>query len=176
MIGRSERLKYKSALVELLPAQKDLFHVVAELPPGASRAALEDSLYAWAARVDRHYVGRGWSRPHHRANRMCGLVFFETGRRGGHVHAHMIVAAPTPASPLHFLIYGRFFFQRQSEPCLRRCYPNPVSSRGQMHITRVGRTHADRRRVLNYVAKEIEGSEEAIGAWKFLDQLTPRHV
>jgi hypothetical protein len=29
---------------------------------------------------------------------------------------------------------------------------------------------------MNYVAKELEGSEKAITMWKFLDQLSPRHV
>jgi hypothetical protein len=45
-----------------------------------------------------------------------------------------------------------------------------------MHVTRVGPTRSDRRRVLSYVAKEIERGEKAITTWKFLDQLSPRHV
>jgi hypothetical protein len=176
VIGRDKRLLYKAALIDGLSTQESAFHIVAELPPGASHDALEDSLYAWKGHVDHYYLGRSWARAHQRANRMSGVVFFETGRGGGHPHAHLIAVPPKPASRLHFLLWARFFFQPHPEKCLRRCYPKPIASRGKMHIERIGPTPSDRRRVLNYVAKELERSEKAITAWKFLDQLSPRHV
>ena len=97
---RDQRLRYKSALVETLRRDGGDFHVVAQLRAGASRAALEDALYAWVARVNRFYLGRSWSAPHRAKDRMKGVVFFETS--GGFHHAHLVVRRPATASSLPF--------------------------------------------------------------------------
>ena len=93
----ADRYQYKAALVTALAKDGGDFHVVAQLPIGRSRAALEDALYAWAARIDHHYLGRSWSAPHRRPDRMRGVVFFETS--GGNDHAHLVVTAPATAAP-----------------------------------------------------------------------------
>ncbi len=46
---RADRYEYKAALVTALAKNGGDFHVVAQLPVGRSRAALEDALYAWVA-------------------------------------------------------------------------------------------------------------------------------
>src|ERR1043165_5517792 len=95
---RDQRLRYKAALVETFRRDGGDFHIVAQLRAGASRAALEDSLYAWVARVNRFYLGRSWSAPHRAKDRMKGVVFFEMS--GGFHHAHLIVRRPITASSL----------------------------------------------------------------------------
>ncbi len=107
-LTKADRYRYKAALVAALAQNGGDFHVMAQLPVGRSRAALADALYAWVARVDRYYLGRSWSASHHRAERMRGVVFFETS--GGNDHAHLVVTAPAGASPLHFLLHARYLF------------------------------------------------------------------
>src|SRR4051794_23538068 len=104
----ADRRQYKASMVEALDNVGGEFHVVAQLPVHRSRAALEDSLYAWAGRIDRFYLGRSWAAPARKADRMKGVVFFE--RSGGNDHAHMIIAPPAGASLLHFECSARFFF------------------------------------------------------------------
>ena len=169
-VTRADRYKYKAALVTALAQSGGDFHVVAQLPVGRSRAALEDALYAWVARVDRHYLGRSWSAPHRRPERMRGVVFFETS--GGNDHAHLVVTAPATAAPLHFLLHARYLFQVHPVQSLRAVYGRSVTRRGSMRVWRIGETGDDRERVLNYVAKGLEVSLDRC-EWKFLDQLAP---
>ena len=170
---RDQRLRYKSALVETLRRDGGDFHVVAQLRAGASRAALEDALYAWVARVNRFYLGRSWSAPHRAKDRMKGVLFFETS--GGFHHAHLVARRPATASSLHFMLNARFCFQPNPAACVRLLYPRPVAPRGTMTFMRIGSTEADLGRVMNYVAKRLEAAIDRSG-WKFLDELSPRQV
>src|SRR4051812_44862418 len=52
----ADRRQYKASMVEALDNVGGEFHIVAQLPIGRSRAALEDTLYAWAGRIDRYYL------------------------------------------------------------------------------------------------------------------------
>jgi hypothetical protein len=169
---RFERLIYRTALAELFAgAPGPLFHVTAMLPPGASREMLEDRLRAWAARIDRCYLGRNWAKPPYLNRRMRGVVFFE---RSPHHHAHLVVTPPEGASRLHFLLNARFWFERHREPLLRSVYPIPVADRGRMLVQLIRPTAADVARVIGYGSKEIEFRVDAIAEWKFLADLTGR--
>jgi hypothetical protein len=149
-----DRLIYKDALViELARARTWTFHCTAILPPAAARDVLEDRLRAWVARIDRFYLGRNWAKPQYADRRMEGVVFFE---RRPHNHAHLVLRPPADASPLHFELNARFWFEQHPERSLRRASPKPVTNRGRMHVQRVGPTGADLLRVLSYDAKEIE--------------------
>ncbi len=101
---------------------------------------------------------------------MRGVVFFETS--GGHDHAHLVVAAPATASPLHFLLHARYLFQPHPAPPLRAVYRKAVTPRGKMWVRHIEATETDRLNVLNYVAKGLEVSLDRC-EWKFLDQLAP---
>jgi len=163
---RDQRLRYKSALVETLRRDGGDFHVVAQLRAGASRAALEDALYAWVARVNRSYLGRSWS----------GTAPCQGSYEG--------IPPRSPCCPstchrlfssLHFMLNARFCFQPNPAACLRQLYPRPVAPRGTMTFMRIGSTEADLGRVMNYVAKRLEAAIDRSG-WKFLDELSPRQV
>jgi hypothetical protein len=175
MVSTAQLHRYKEALVEALVCEGESFHIVAELPPGAPRAALEDALYQWVARVNRYFLGRNWCKPHNHVRQMKGVVFFETGRVGGHHHAHLVVTPPKGVPWFIFAPHARFLFQLHPEPCFRRLY-RPVTRRGQMHVRRIKPTHEDRTRVIHYVAKELEGNPRAVTTWKFIEDLTPRQV
>ena len=174
-ISRAELRRMKPALVEFLAEQRFDFHIVAELSPSAPRSVLEDAIYGWVARVNRRFLGRGWSAPHRRHQRMRGVAFFETN--GGYHHAHMLVGPPAGASLLRFEMCARYFFQ--AHPCeeLRLWYPRPVAPRGGiMHVRRIRPTHADRVRVAGYAAKTTEWSVAATENWKLLEDLSPRQA
>jgi hypothetical protein len=163
------RDRYKAALVETLRRQRAEFHVVAQLPCGARRHALEDALYAWVARVDRRYLGRSWAAPGRRADRMAGVASFEEAG-GGH-HAHLVVRPPSGASRLDFLLNAPLLFQRNPERLLRGVSPRPVAPPGPdeglaggAHPGRPGEAPPVRR----------QGPGEGTGhRWKFLDELRP---
>lgn len=174
IISRPQRFSLKNALAEWLATENFSFHVVAELPPPATRATLNDALYAWAARVNRYYLGRNWASPHLKQSRMSGIIFYEG--RGGYLHAHLLVRLPEKAWPIHFQLHARYWFQPYPIEHMRRCYPTPVAPRGRMHVKRIGSTATDHRRVSGYAAKALEWSLEAIEDWIFLDELTPRQV
>src|SRR5262249_32272612 len=140
----ANRRRPKDALVEALTRQRGEFHVIAQLPPAASLRALEDALYDWVARIDRHFLGRGWAGPHRVADRMKGVAFFEGGV--AFPHAHLVVRAPRGASPLQFELTAPFWFQSARDPCLRGCYPRPVAPRGRMRVIRIGQKPSDLRR------------------------------
>ena len=167
---KADRDQYKAALVTALDNYGGEFHVVAQLPVGRSRAALEDALYAWVARVDRHYLGRSWAAADRRAERMKGVVFFETS--GGNDHAHVILTPPAGASRLHFELQAKYFFERHSVKLLRAVYRKAVTERGRMWVRRIEPTESDRLKVLNYVAKGLEVRPDRC-EWKFLDELRP---
>jgi hypothetical protein len=162
--------RYKHALVETLMRQRGEFHVVAQLAPPAPCRALEDALYAWVGRINRHYIGRNWTAPHRAEDRMNGGVFFE---ESGGFHAHMVVRPPVGASGIHFLMNAPFWFQPYREPLLRRFYPTPIDHHGQMRVIPIGPDPSDLRRVLSYAAKGLERGDEH---WKFLDELQPRQL
>lgn len=171
----TDRLRYKEALVETFVHGGEAFHIVAELPPGAPRSALEDALYHWIARVNRWFLGRNWHLPHNRVSRMKGVVFFEKGKVAGHHHAHLVVSPPKGVAWFTFRQHVPFLFQLHPESCFRRLY-RPVTRRGQMHIRRINPSHEDRVKVMRYVAKDLERNPRAVSEWKFIEDLTPRQV
>jgi len=171
MMNYSERLKCKQALVSLLVEAKAEFHIVAELPPGVPGSALLPALRGWAARVDRHYLGRNWWKCCPTTERLRGAIFLEIGKNAGLPHAHLIVCIPTGASELHFSLTAQFWFAPHPTPELRKFYPNSVTTRGKMHLTRIKDSEADLKRVTSYAAKGLERSESAYESWCFVADL-----
>lgn len=158
---------YKDSFVGLLAELGGpLFHVTAMLPPGASRAALEESLRGWVARVDRSYLGRRWqSQP---ARRMAGIAFFEAYPGP---HAHLVIRPPANASPEHFHRTAASWFRPDAE---RDRPTKPVTERGKMLIQLIGSHPSDLARVAGYVTKEMEYRPEAGTDWKFIGDLSRR--
>jgi hypothetical protein len=165
--------QYKAAIVETILGMEPQFHVVARLRGGMLRPQLEDALYGWVARIDRHYLGRLWAEPCRRKFRTKGVAFFEVDKNGRH-HAHLVLTPPQGASRLHFSINAAEWFRLNPETSLRGCLPRPVTRDGRMFVKWIMPTTEDRRRVVNYVAKGLERRE--MGSWKFLEELTPRQV
>ncbi|BCG98794.1 hypothetical protein MesoLj131b_07940 [Mesorhizobium sp. 131-2-5] len=167
LISKSQ---YKDGIAGLLIGLGlPLFHVVAMLPPGGTRAGLEECLRAWAARVDRFYLGRRWhSRPD---RRMSGLAFFETRPEP---HGHLIVRPPLEASPEHFEKTVPLWFRPDPVEGLSEAFPKPVTARGKMFVRRVGDGPADIIRVGGYATKEMEFRATAISDWKFVGDLSRR--
>jgi hypothetical protein len=85
----------------------------------------------------------------------------------------MVVKPPAGASPLHFLMNARWWFEPWPEPFLRRVHRKPVTIGGRMMIQRIP-TRGDLIRVLKYDMKEIERRSEAVADWKFIADLTGR--
>lgn len=166
---REQRERYKSALVETISRlRRPLFHVTAMLAPNSTCPALEDALVGWAARVDRFYLGRSW---HKSECRMAGLAFFELYPD---IHGHLVVAPPSKASALHFLLNAQFWFAPDRVVELRGSRPRPIATKGKMMIQQVADTDLDLARVVAYSAKEIEYRNGAMTDWKFIRDLS-RH-
>jgi len=161
----SERLLCKQALIDMLVAAEVRHHIVAELPPGATEVGILATLRHWAARVDRHYLGRNWAQRCRMTERLAGAVFLERGKVAGLPHAHMVVRPPVTANDLHFVWNVPFWFAPHPVRELRSFYPRPVTERGKMHITPIGETVDDRRKVASYAAKGLERSDLAYKNW-----------
>ena len=168
--GYQQGKAIKPALVETWAALKGTHHIVAELPPVAGRAALENAIHGWVARVDRYYLGRDWAAPRLKHLRMKGIVVFEN--RGGYLHAHLVVRPPAKASLFHFQMHAPMWFASHPSNLMRHLYPRPVADRGKMHVRRIEPTETDLKRVLNYVSKDLIDD----GDWKFIEELTPRQI
>jgi hypothetical protein len=95
------------------------------------------ALHAWVARVDRHYLGRSWSKAHRSEDRMKGVVFFENN--GGYEHAHLVVRPPAGASRAAFGS-TRFLFQPHPNRHEQYLYPRPVTMRGAIKMWHIGPT------------------------------------
>lgn len=169
-MNRVQRRDYREALVgTLLNLPRPLFHVTAMLPPGSARRPLEQCLRAWAARVDRLYLGRNWLR--RATSRMDGVCFFETFPGP---HAHLIVTPPVGAPCLHFEMHAGSLFARDVEASL--LLPNPVTRRGRMLVQRIGDGDGDLARTLRYASKETDWRPDAAAEWCFLSGLSDRPV
>jgi hypothetical protein len=164
---KSERRSIVDVLAGMFAEERAVFHVTAMLPPSSSRQSLERCLRGWAARVDRFYLGRNWSRHHER--RMKGVVFFESHP---YVHAHMVVVPPVGANPRHFNSNAGYWFERHPDRGVRALYPRPVADRGRMLIQRIKPSVDDLDRVLFYASKEMEFRPSANEDWKFLADLS----
>ena len=170
-----QRRRYKEGLVEAFATAGEAFHIVAKLPPGASRETLEDRLYHWTARINRRFVGRLWYRSHFAGRRMTGVVFFETRGAARLPHAHLIVRPPAGIHWIRFQQNARFWFEPHPEPCFQGFFKS-VTRRGQMWVRRINPNPQDRARVIRYVAKDLEGDPKAVAAWKFLEDLNRQQV
>ena len=167
-----ERLRYKAGLVEALVEMAPRFHLVAELPPGVPQSALKEALRNWAARIDRRYLGRRWSKACRVTERMAGMIFFETGRAGGHRHAHLLVRPPLGADESHFFDTARYSFHPHPDPNVRQNLPRPVTSRGKMHIDKIRDGADNLERISNYVTKDVQWSERSMTDWALLSELS----
>jgi len=167
----SERLRCKQDLIEMLVKMGVRHHIVAELHPGGTESGLLSSVRHWAARVDRHYLGRNWSKRCALTERLSGAVFMERGRTAGLPHAHIVARQPLGAHDLHFVLNTPFWFAPHPVPELRTFYPKPVTARGKMHITPINESEGDRRRVVSYAAKGLELSDHAYETWCFVADL-----
>jgi len=146
-------------------------HIVAELHPGGSESGLLASLRHWAARVDRYYLGRKWAKRCALSERLSGAVFLERGRKAGLPHAHIVARQPIGPHDLHFIWNAPFWFAPSPIPEMRKFFPDPVTDRGKMHITPINESEDDRRRVVSYAAKGLEGSDHAYETWCFVADL-----
>jgi len=165
----TDRNDLRAGLVETLKGFDAQFHIVAEIAPQRPRAALEDALYQWAARVDRLYLGRKWQAS---PRRMRGAVFFE---RRPYWHAHMLVAPPVGVHPVNFHLNVASLFR--PAPCqnLRRSSPRPAAREGKMFIRRIGSGPSDLEKVARYVIKDVRSNSQDEDQWKFIELLSPRH-
>jgi hypothetical protein len=159
-----------AALASLFPSPHGLFHVTAELPPGATRAALDRAIRTWLARVDRHYLGRNWASPHLKSLRTDGVIFYEAN--GGNLHAHMVIKpSGKKGSAFRFSMEAKYLYQRHPSKFWRRFRKQPVADRGIMHVQAIGSSLADLNRVLGYDAKQLEWSNKSILEWNFISHL-----
>jgi hypothetical protein len=167
-LTRVERLAIKRAHVDFMVAQSPRFHIVAELPPSMPFRVLGASLRAWDARVNRLYLGRSWQKPINEPKRMFGIVLFESGRSREHHHAHLVIRPPADVDDDHFLANAKYGFEPHPDPAF---FIKPVTTRGIMHVQKIGASAKDVTSVASYITKEFEGGERAIRDWKFLRDL-----
>jgi hypothetical protein len=144
-------------------------HVTAMLAPGTSMFALEDRLREWANRVNRYFLGSRWWKPHHKNNRMAGVIFFELGDGGW--HAHMILKPPNGVSPLKFLMRAPCWFRPHPAKQVPNLYGKPVTLNGKM-LVQIIDGPSSALRVAKYDTKDIQYRGDAMSSWKFVDQLT----
>jgi hypothetical protein len=143
-------------------------HVTAMLAQGTSLAVLEDRIREWSNRVNRYFLGSRWWKPHHKDNRMSGVVFFEIGEGGW--HAHMILKPPQGVSPLKFLMRAPHWFRPHPGHHVPNLYGKPVTLNGKMLVQIIDGPESARK-VAKYDTKELQYHDDAMSSWKFIDHL-----
>jgi hypothetical protein len=148
--------RQRRALIGFFASQGGTFFIVAELPPPAGRAALEDTLYHWIARMNRLCNGPRWWKPDRRHLRMTGFVTFETR---GNLHAHLIVRPPRGANPHHFWPDAELMW-------------NELVPGGTLKIKSVWGLPG----AASYVTKDLTWTKTDGDAWMFIEDLSKKSV
>ena len=166
----AERIRYKEALASAIVTWGCDFHVMAALPTD-SRLVRERQLRRFVVRMNRLALGRNWHREINRERRMRGIAVFELGRRGGGLHAHLMLVPPVGLEPEEFMLMVLQVWSYDPLINPRIYFGAPITWNGTMYVQRVGDSDADRHRVARYDLKGVEFQEAAISEWKFIDDL-----